>query len=206
MPSYKDTIASNSLPTSSRPIPKPYKQGDLDALCGLYSIINACRIACRSPEINKRLDGWNLFSCLVGALEERGKVSNVLLHGISIRDHNHLLKTAGRYLTRNHGLHLLIERPLGKIPKLTVNQVFAIARKHLHKPATTALLDFETEEWQHWSIITRIENRRVYLADSTKMGARSFRDFEIMKDRYAELDSPIGIVKNGLILLRVERV
>lgn len=206
MPRHKDTIASNSLPTSSRVFPKPYKQGDLDALCGLYSIINACRIACKSPAINKRLDAWKMFSCLVGALEERGKVTNVLLHGIGTRDHRHLLKTADLYLTRNHGLNLLVERPLRKVLRPTVHQVFALARRHLLKSGSTALLDFETVEWQHWSVITRIANRRVYWADSAGTGTRPFRDFEIMQNRFDELDSPIGIVKNGLILLRVELI
>jgi hypothetical protein len=125
------------------------------------------------------------------------------LNGIGTRDYGHLLRIANLYLTRNHGLKLLVERPMSKTAVLTVNQVFAIARKHLMKPGTAALIDFETEAWQHWSVIIEIENRRVYWADSAGIGSRHFRDFEIMDDRYDELETEIGIVKNGLILLQV---
>ena len=48
---------------------QPYRQGDLDGLCGVYSIVNAVRALC--PELDQDGAEW-LFAHLMQALSKQG--------------------------------------------------------------------------------------------------------------------------------------
>ena len=58
----------------------PYRQGDLDGLCGVYSAVNAIRALC--PEIDTDDAGW-LFDHLIQQLPKAGaNVSSAVANGI----------------------------------------------------------------------------------------------------------------------------
>ena len=52
-----------------RPARRPYRQGDLDGLCGVYSVVNAVRVLC--PELDQEGAEW-LFAHLLQSLNESG--------------------------------------------------------------------------------------------------------------------------------------
>lgn len=124
-------------------LPRPLRQGHLDRLCGVYAIINACRHVCASPEINKRLGRWELFSVLADALEKRGKLATVICYGKSVKDYNHLLALAVKFMLGEHGLVLKIKRPLKRIKAPRLTKVFNLVSHHLEHPRTSAILEFE---------------------------------------------------------------
>ncbi len=187
-------------------LPKAYKQGQLDALCGLYSIINACRMMCKSPEIDKRISGWELFNFLVEALDKHRKAAEVMCYGIGNKDHLKCLKVARKYLLGKHGLLLEYKRPFRNSTAPTVSQAFTMVGQHLELPGTGALLDFKTASYQHWTVISSIKKREVQFYDSTGIRSRPFGDFQILRQSNNKLKRKMAFFKSGLILLQVTKL
>ena len=184
-------------------IPKPFRQGNLDCLCGLYSIVNACRQALKSSSTKKHLGSWQLFTVLVEGLEGRGKLTEVMGNGIGTKDHNHLLAQTRHYLLNKHGLVLTVKRPLITFEKPKMANIFKILQQHLETQGTAALLEFETSYYSHWTAITKVDNARVYFADSCGMKSRPFSDFQIKARKQSKFRKKVGFPKSGLILLQV---
>lgn len=63
----------------------PLAQGDCDMLCGLYSIINALRLALAPIVELSESDGKELFRAGLRYLEQQGKLGRVLHKGMSIK-------------------------------------------------------------------------------------------------------------------------
>ena len=59
----------------------PKRQGDLNRLCGIYSVINAISWL----ESNSGMNSQRLFNCGVRYLENRKKLGSVMLDGMSRR-------------------------------------------------------------------------------------------------------------------------
>ena len=193
-------------PQPREELPKAYRQGQLDALCGLYSIINACRMMCRSPEINKRVSGWELFNFMVEALDKRRKAAEVMCYGIGRKDHLKCLKVARKYLLGKHGLLLEYKRPFRNVTAPTISQAFTKVGQHLELPGTGALLDFKTASYQHWSVICSVKKREVQFYDSTGISSRPYADFQILRQSNDKLKRKMGFFKSGLITMQVTKL
>lgn len=198
----------NGRPNTNRhsTVPRPYKQGNLDSLCGIYAIINACRHACASLETKKQLGSWELFTVLVDALEERGKLTTVLCYGISAKDHNHLLTIAAKFMLGKHGLFLNIKRPLKHIKAPSLAKVSSLLSYHLEQSGTSALLEFEAPSFEHWTVISHIIQDHIHFIDSTGMRPRPLKELQIKSARPVKPTTNVAFVKSGLVLLKLERV
>ena len=93
-------------PPSKRRV-KPYAQGDLDSMCGIYAIINAFRALCR--EITWEIS-THLFEHLVSCLNRHAKQALFpIIFGTGTSLMRKLLGEAQSYLKKRLKIELAIE-------------------------------------------------------------------------------------------------
>jgi hypothetical protein len=149
-------------PTSKRRV-KPYAQGDLDSMCGIYAIINAFRALCRKIT-------WDistqLFQRLVSCLKRHAKQAHLpIIFGIGQSLMRKLLGEAQRYLRKRPNIEFAIE-PKGRQLK---SKSLAAAWRRLSAivdDMTVVILPL-SGRWDHWTVLYDINARKIRLADSS---------------------------------------
>ena len=105
-----------------------------------------------------------------------------------------------------HGLLLEYKRPFRNVTAPTISQAFTMVGQHLELPSTSALLDFKTASYQHWTVISSVKKREVQFYDSSGIRSRSYGDFQILRQSNNKLKRKMGFFKSGLILLQVTKL
>jgi hypothetical protein len=139
---------------------RPYRQGELDSLCGVYCVVNAVRLAARSHRRLGRTTSTALFAVLVHQLDERGRLRKVVTSGMGTRLVARLLRSAGGWLQDEHELQLEVKRPLRK--RDAPGHCLELLAAHLEEPGTAAIV--ATEE--HWTVAQAVGSKRLQLFDS----------------------------------------
>ncbi|MCZ0963507.1 hypothetical protein [Paracoccus benzoatiresistens] len=143
----------------------PYMQGRLDALCGLYALINAIRVV---HAVDEPLSGQacrSLFKAGLKALIADKRTRAVLYDGMTAGSQRRLLRTLTSYpiLQTRRPLRLLVQRP-----KLsTAGDLDLLVRGALKRGAV--LLVCLEGRMAHHTVITGMSNHRVMLCDSSGM-------------------------------------
>ena len=92
----------------------PYRQGQLDGLCGLYAIINAIRLATRDRTDELGHGVWReLLLALLGAAEDVVGTATAVVHGIGTKPLYELAKAAERHLASEHGVAVTVSTRVG---------------------------------------------------------------------------------------------
>jgi hypothetical protein len=153
----------------------PYTQGQLDGLCGIYSIINAVRFALPRVEFRVRsgiprrsklsvTEAEALFLGLLKGLVREQRHADRLVHGVSPRQLAALLKVADHWLRRRRAVTLAVHRPVRHRRDRTRTMLKRIAQ-HLATPGSVAIVG-GNDPWGHWTVATAVTACRVYLLDS----------------------------------------
>jgi hypothetical protein len=139
---------------------RPYRQGELDFLCGVYCVVNAVRLAARSHRRLGHTTSTALFAALVHQLDDRGRLRKVLTSGMGSCLVARLLRGAGGWLQDEHGLRLEVRASFRKrdAPGSCLERLAA----HLQEPGTSAIV--ATEE--HWTVAQAVGSKRLQLFDS----------------------------------------
>jgi hypothetical protein len=178
-------------PPSKRRV-KPYAQGDLDSLCGIYAIINACRALCR--EITWEIS-THLFQHLVGCLNRHAKQAHFpIVFGTGTSLMRKLLGEAQSYLKKRLKIELAIE-PKGRELKSKSLEA-AWQRLAAIVDGTTVLILPLSGRWDHWTVLYDINARKIRLVDSSHRRElpRSRCTLGAAKKRYClELSGAIAI-------------
>ena len=82
-PKHKQTTNSHKLEGLLQLA--PYAQGELDSLCGLYSIINAIRLVLYPVAPVSAVKSRKLFETGIEFLQQNGSLDPALINGINIR-------------------------------------------------------------------------------------------------------------------------
>ena len=87
---------------------KPYRQGRLDGLCGIYALINTLRLLC--PRLNE--DACEAAFCALIRARTRQTASPlaVISHGLSRRELLQLLGPWRRFVRKKLGIKLTVKR------------------------------------------------------------------------------------------------
>src|SRR3954468_24491444 len=87
---------------------KPYRQGRLDGLCGVYTLINALRLLC--PRLNE--DACEAVFCALIRARTRQTASPlaVIYAGLSRRELLQLLDPWWRFVRKKLGIKLTVKR------------------------------------------------------------------------------------------------
>ena len=146
---------------------KPYRQGDLDGLCGLYCLVNAVRALC--PEMDREAAAA-LFEHLLQSLRRTGvKPIEAITCGVDVGPHSQLIKRAIQYVNDEFDIELTARRlpkPVRRSPQLSRLWRELAARL---SPTCVAILGLGGR-YEHWTVAVRASTRQIRLYDSSEMG------------------------------------
>ena len=175
----------------------PLHQGDLDGLCGIYSILNSIKTL-YPKRFNERLQA-DVFEYLTNyAIKEQGNLS-ILSEGLGLRDMQQLLNAAIEYLSSNLSIDVQVTRPWRKqssrLPTPTN------IKELLKTPKTAILIGLERPNL-HWTVITEYDHGEFLLFDS--QGHEDIPSSELMftRKQKALYDGEYVIVCSSIFVLR----
>jgi hypothetical protein len=156
--------------------PWPLVQGELDGLCGLYSIINSLiwglyslQIAGHRPRQQSRALGEReieaLFLLLITRLNRRHGISPVVA-GIYSLELARLLRHSATWLSAKRDLQLTFVRPFYRRRRVTMGQACQALSNHLAGVGTAAIIGLEWP-WRHWTVVIGVTATRLALLDSS---------------------------------------
>ena len=135
----------------------PFRQGGLDALCGVYAVVNALCYLQRSINNDEAED---IFIDILIELEDSKELLNRIVDGTGRREIHYLMD----YLNTEHNIHWY--KPFNRITKLTLNQVWHSMKTFLEQPKRGVILALIIEEGIHWSLVRKMSDKKIYLYDS----------------------------------------
>jgi hypothetical protein len=154
--------------TAGAAAPRPFEQGDLDGLCGVYAVVNAARLAAHPHRRLRAAECRGLFAALLEELADEGRLRGFVAAGLGNRVLARLLRRAGRWLRKRHGLALEVRRPFSKADEPDPDACLRALAEHLARPGTAAIVGSD----EHWTVVRAVTPRRLLLADND--GRRHF--------------------------------
>jgi hypothetical protein len=156
--------------------PWPLVQGELDGLCGIYSIINSLiwglyrlQVTGHRPRQQSRPLGEReteqLFLSLIARLTRKHGTRSIV-DGISSLELARLLRHSAAWLSTKRDLRLTFTRPFYRHPRATMRQVCRALSNHLADAGTATIIGLE---WplRHWTVVSGVTPTRLYLLDSS---------------------------------------
>src|SRR3954454_18431364 len=140
---------------------RPYRQGRLDGLCGLYALINALRLLC--PRLDE--DACErVFCALIRARARRTASPLTFLHGgLSRRELLRLIGSWQRFVAREFGIALTVSRLKVSEPRL--RGIWRALCRGLDGK-TVAIIGLDGVE-RHWTVAHAATERTMRVADSS---------------------------------------
>ncbi len=181
---------------------KPYRQGGLDSLCGLYAIVNAVRWGLRDLAPLTLPSSQHLLAALTTALDERRMLNSAMLEGMSMPDLSRSLKIAQEWLAEELGIVAVVRKPFHKNGTAKLAAFMASIDAHL-QGSNTAVIVVSTGRSDHWSVITHVDRRVIRVFDSD--GSHWFRTNTCICAPMTAIDvTRLQFVPSGLYTLRFE--
>lgn len=136
---------------------KPYLQGDVNNLCGLYSAINSVRLVIYPSKIKPEL-----LSRCIAVLSQKKKAGDFIGKGTYSSDIAYLLK---ELLVREYAIRFT--KPFKKAVDLET--YWSKLKRFLHQHSNRAVIMlYYTEHAGHWTVIREITDNELILFDSKR--------------------------------------
>jgi hypothetical protein len=156
--------------------PWPLVQGELDGLCGLYSIINSLTWGLYSLQISGhrprhqcsplgQRETEQLFLSLITRLTRRHGTRSVV-SGIHSLELARLLRHSAAWLSAKRDLRLTFMRPFYRRRRVTIGQVCQVLSNHLAGAGTATIIGLEWPS-RHWTVVIGVTTTRLALLDSS---------------------------------------
>jgi hypothetical protein len=145
-----------------------------------------------------------LFKTLLKDLDRVHLLSDIMCEGMAATEHNLCLRTAQAYLCKHHHLTLLIKRPWWGKAKVNLNLAFERVRRHLEQSGTTAILQFETARYAHYTVIVDVVDGLLVLADSEGRKQRAIANMHYRDNNWLQKPKAMHVVSSSLVLLTVK--
>ncbi len=145
---------------------RPYRQGHLDSLCGIYAIVNATRLALASMKCEKFADYGHFFDFLIARLHARRLLYDTMANGLSSPGMSWLLSQADRWLARKYDVRLRYRRPFYR-HTAPHRKIIRSIKRHLSEPNTSAIIVINGHPPDlHWTVVKNITAMSLTLFDS----------------------------------------
>ena len=188
MPAQKITEDFRKTPPLS-----PYRQGHFDALCGVYSIVNAIQWVCKNEKPLSKYRAGQIAEYGLTYLISNGRLDGVILDGMSNRLWRTLMRKMIDFTNGRFGYDLVISEVVQQTPlKETLYQKLN---------GLTVLLIHLKGAFNHYTVITGYQGKRWVLCDSD--GMRYIRQSSI-KASFERKESRYSFTKNGLFLIEIK--
>lgn len=139
---------------------KPYQQGQLDGLCGVYALVNAVQLLCGPLNVRQ---SQQLFEQLLSALEKRGSLLHYCTRGITLTELSYLLKQV-----IGPQYPIIRRKPFHRRPKPPPSHYFRALDQFLAQPHTAALVGM-AGAISHWTLLHQVTDSRLLTFDSLGM-------------------------------------
>jgi hypothetical protein len=140
---------------------KPLTQGNLDGLCGVYSILNALRIV----EKTTLEESARVFFEIFAALETRKKISSLIQDGMTDRDMGYVYR---EIIQKNYPVRAF--KPFHRKAEVPLGAYWSEVQGFLENGERRAVnLVLESWDWGHWTVIRRATSKSLFLFDSARM-------------------------------------
>ena len=149
--------------------PKPYRQGRLDALCGLYACINAQRRLQAYNQPDQKLPWRSLFSACLKQLSQTADLAQVMAEGLSHQQVWLCMQYLCNKLHRDFNIHTAIGRPLISKGPLPTRTILNSLEKNLAQPTCTAMIGLQGFGFNHWTVVSKLSAHHIHLHDSGGM-------------------------------------
>lgn len=150
---------------------RPIRQGSIDHLCGVYSVLNATEVVIGKFHYDRRLkrkasQRKTLFSDLIGHLAKHDMLENVLTSGIADIDIG-LIDVAIESV-RSYQNQKMRKRKAFETDLVTLDEYWEQLTLHLSSP-DSAVIILLTGRIKHWTCVKVITPEAMILSDSTGM-------------------------------------
>lgn len=133
---------------------KPFEQGALDGLCGVYSIINSAKII---NNLNRE-DSQILFEEIISYLDRAKNLSKIIIGGLN-------LNVIGEVMNNVVSLNLDREMPFRGYHETGLDDFWISMQEFLTISNRTILLGLGGV-YDHWSVVTEVSDKRITFFDS----------------------------------------
>jgi hypothetical protein len=155
-------ITPDAVPPESKdrsPELSPFRQGDLDCLCGIYSLINSARLV--DPSLNKRVCRAMFRDALQWLIQE-GLFQEAVMRGISVNK----LMSLHKHIIRIRRARLRLSRPFLRHKPESEETFWQVLSALSVLPENALLVGIATRSWSHWTVVRGISQGWIYLLDS----------------------------------------
>ena len=139
----------------------PENQGSLDALCGVYAVINAICLVYPLKKISRRY----LFHHLIEALLRDKYLESALLYGTYKRHITLMLREATRYMAERYDVEIIVQ-PLFESNIGTQLETYFQTLDVFLKPRNRAVIINLRGRLYHWSVARKLSAISILLEDS----------------------------------------
>lgn len=149
------------------------RQGSIDCLCGVYSVLNATEILIGKFKYDRKLKKRNsqkmaLFSDLLGYLAKNNRLKQALTKGINQIDHpggllDIAVKSVGKYQKQRMRKQTAFDRN-----PATSDEYWEKLTNHLMRENSSVII-LLTGRIEHWTCVKRITQKTLILSDSIGM-------------------------------------
>ncbi|WAJ27850.1 hypothetical protein [Antarcticirhabdus aurantiaca] len=145
---------------------RPFRQGELDALCGIYAAINAIRLALGRRGEELSIEDWaHLFGVMVASADvEIGAVTATTV-GIHTKPLLAILGVAAQHMSDEHGIGITVARFAKRRERPPLEEALARLSTLIDQPGSAVILPLEGY-LDHWSVLRWVGTATLELFDS----------------------------------------
>jgi hypothetical protein len=132
------------------------EQGTLDAICGVYSIVNAAKVI---SHLNSE-ECSELFKTIIFYLNEKNNLARLLVEGMNVNEMGVVLSHLGTKYFHERRM------PFRGRQNLTLDEVWCEMEEFLSEEKRAIILSFNHPYWDHWTVVNGITAKQLNLYDS----------------------------------------
>lgn len=137
---------------------RPFEQGRLDALCGVYSLINADKI------VNRKSDSHELYQNIIEYLDNKKKLKQALIEGTFFR--SDVKPIVNEFFSDRWEFKF----PYSGVRTPILSEFWNSMQHFLSKDKNRAIIIAIKGRYDHWTVIHEISNNKINLHDSSGLG------------------------------------
>lgn len=139
------------------------QQGHLDGLCGVYASVNALGVLYGRRKGMGELR-QNMFNAAIDYLNANGELSGSLKGGMLFRKMRQVCKVSAEVFEQNSGRSVNIRN--ASRSDIALSDFVKLIDEHLFMDEKRSVIVGMSGKYDHWSVIKRISNNRIYFIDS----------------------------------------
>lgn len=137
---------------------KAFRQGELDSLCGLYSVINVCKLLFKIDLAQSE----RFLSKGLSVLEKHGKKPHqVIKNGMTMRDIERVMDSIKNKCPINY------HKPFYRKPRIKLGVWWESVTDFLNESdSRAAIIGIYGQNWSHWTVVVKVRPKVLYTLDS----------------------------------------